>query len=213
MATLCCVFSRVMATIWLFYLLAHLYAFQGSIYCVKPIAVWHLTVDGYTSHVYCTYICNDDWQWHVAGQARGPRMLIYASRFEYVDSYFVYWGMAWIVQGLKVLAVYEASMERNILAGGGTKRPCGETTRGEMSINPTHKQNVGLSQLNQQRNMTQYLCLGFDFAESEVHYSIKWCHEIYTFKTGWVNVIIATQLNKPARNSKGSSQEEWSLRA
>jgi len=38
------------------------YAFQLSGGCsVKPIAALHLTVDGCTLHVYCTYSYNNDW--------------------------------------------------------------------------------------------------------------------------------------------------------
>jgi len=38
---------------------AHFYAFQTSSSCVIPIAVLHLTVDGYTLHVDYTYSYND----------------------------------------------------------------------------------------------------------------------------------------------------------
>jgi len=43
---------------------ARLYASQlGGNCCFNQIAVLQLTVDGYTSHVYCTYRYDNDWLW------------------------------------------------------------------------------------------------------------------------------------------------------
>jgi len=57
-------------------LLARLCASQlGDSYCVKLIAVLHLTVDGCTSHVYCTYSYDDDRLW-----LSGSNVTLYESK-------------------------------------------------------------------------------------------------------------------------------------